>query len=56
MVVDSTQPFALSTAGDGSTRDHIMVPNDCHDAVVLIQPAANRTVYIASTVDEADDD
>lgn len=52
----STQPFALSTAGDGSTRDHILVPKHCHDAVVLIQPAGNRAVYIASTVDEEDDD
>jgi hypothetical protein len=32
------------------------VPKHCHDAIVLIQPAGNRAVYIASTVDEEDDD
>jgi hypothetical protein len=55
-VNQSTKPFALSTAGNGSTRDHITVPKRCHDAVVLIQPAGNRAVYIASTVDEEGDD
>lgn len=47
-VADSTDPFALSPAGDGRTRDTITVPEDCADPTVLIQPAANRTVYIAS--------
>jgi len=47
----STMPFALSAAGDGSTRQVIAVPRRCDDPVVLIQPAANRAVYIASTVE-----
>jgi hypothetical protein len=55
MVVASTAPFALSPAGDGSTRDHIAVPMDCANPVVLIQPAANLKVYIASGMDEEDD-
>jgi hypothetical protein len=56
MVADSTMPFELSPAGDGSTRDHIWVPKDCDDAVVLIQPATNPAVYIAATMNEEDDD
>jgi hypothetical protein len=47
----STMPFALSAAGDGSTRQVIAVPRRCDDPIVLIQPAANRAVYIASTVE-----
>lgn len=47
----STTPFALSAAGDGSTRDVISVPRHCDDPVVLIQPAGNRAVYIASTTE-----
>jgi len=54
VVATSTSPFALSAAGDGAVSDTIAVPNDCDDPVVLIQPAGNRTVYIASTVDEDD--
>ncbi|HEX5333227.1 MAG TPA: hypothetical protein VFW79_11345 [Cellulomonas sp.] len=50
-VATSTAPFALSAAGDGSTRDVIAVPRHCDDPVVLIQPAANRAVYIASTAE-----
>lgn len=53
-VTASTQPFALSAAGDGSTRAVIAVPRHCDDPAVLIQPAANRTVYIASAVSEDD--
>ncbi|NMM31464.1 MAG: hypothetical protein HHJ10_10610 [Cellulomonas sp.] len=48
----STAPFALSAAGDGSTRDVIAVPRHCDDPVVLIQPAGNRAVYIASTTED----
>jgi hypothetical protein len=48
MVTDSTNPFALSPAGNGSTSDMISVPRHCADPVVLIQPAGNRTIYIAS--------
>jgi len=55
-VAGSTMPFALSTAGDGSTRDTVSVPASCDNAMVLIQPAANRTVYIASAMNEEDDD
>ena len=54
MVMDSTEPFALSAAGDGSTREVISVPRHCDDPAVLIQPAANRAVYIAAAVDEDD--
>lgn len=50
-VASSSAPFALTAAGDGSTRDMIAVPRDCDNPVVLIQPAANRAVYIASTVE-----
>ena len=50
MVQDSTEPFPLDTAGNGQTSDVISVPIPCDDPVVLIQPARNRTVYIASTV------
>lgn len=50
-VTASTMAFALSAAGDGTTTGMIVVPNRCDDPVVLIQPAANRTVYIASTAE-----
>ena len=50
MVAGSTAPFALSSAGNGSTSGMISVPRHCDDPVVLIQPAANQSVYIASTV------
>ncbi len=49
-VAGSTAPFALSLAGDGFTSGMITVRRHCDDPVVLIQPAGNRTVYIASTV------
>jgi hypothetical protein len=55
MVAASTAPFALSPEGNGRTRDQIAVPMDCANPVVLIQPAANRTVYIASGMAEEDD-
>lgn len=51
LIEASTMPFALSTAGNGSTSEVIAVPRHCDDPVVLIQPAANRAVYIASTVE-----
>jgi hypothetical protein len=50
----STKPFALSLAGDGSISDVISVPSLCDNPAVLIQPAANRTVYIASAFGETD--
>ena len=50
MVQASTKPFALDTAGNGRTSDVISVPATCDAPVVLIQPAPNRTAYIASTV------
>ena len=56
MVKDSTEPFALSRAGDGSTSDTISVPRHCDDPAVLIQPAGNRAVYIASAFGDDDDD
>jgi hypothetical protein len=54
MVKASTAPFALSMAGSGSTSQRISVPRHCEDPTVLIQPAANRTVYIASAMGEDD--
>ncbi|HZL80322.1 MAG TPA: hypothetical protein VFC06_00020, partial [Demequina sp.] len=51
LIEASTMPFVLSAAGNGSTREVIAVPRHCDDPVVLIQPAANRAVYIASTVE-----
>ena len=50
MVQDSTEPFALSMAGNGHTSDVIKVSRHCDAPTVLIQPAANRTVYIASAM------
>ena len=55
MVADLTDPFALDAVGNGRARDTIMVPDDCDDPAVLIQPAGNRTVYIASAMDDHDD-
>jgi hypothetical protein len=52
MVQGSTEPFALDMAGNGDANEVISVPAQCDAPVVLIQPAANRTVYIASTVGE----
>ena len=52
----STDPFPLSTAGDGSTSTMIAGTRHCDDAAVLIQPAANRAVYIASSRGDHDDD
>jgi len=52
MLEGSTTPFALSTAGNGSTRDVISVPRHCENPAVLIQPAGNRAVYIASAFGE----
>ena len=49
-VVDSTDPFALSTAGNGATDDTISVPVACPAPRVLIQPAANRAAYISATI------
>jgi hypothetical protein len=49
MVASSTMPFALDMAGNGKTSDKISVPAKCDAPAVLIQPAPNRTVYIAST-------
>ena len=55
-VMASTKPFALSAAGNGSTRDVISVPRHCDDPAVLIQPAGNRAAYIASAFGEEDHD
>jgi len=52
---DSTDPFALSAAGDGSTSDVISGTRHCEDPMVLIQPTG-RAIYIASTVDDDHDD
>ena len=49
MVQDSTEPFALDMAGNGQTSDVITIPTQCDAPAVLIQPAPNRAVYIAST-------
>ena len=55
-VRSSTAPFPLSTSGDGATSTTLTVPGDCGSAVVLVQPAGNRAVYIASAVDGHDHD
>lgn len=52
----STAPFALSRAGDGATSDRLAVRGRCTDPAVLIQPSANRAVYIASAIGDAEDD
>ena len=52
MVQDSTEPFPLDMAGNGLTADLITVPEVCDAPAVLIQPAANRMVFIASTMGE----
>jgi hypothetical protein len=56
MVQDSTEPFALSMAGNGHTSDKISVSRHCDAPTVVIQPAANRTVYIASAMGEDEED
>ncbi len=56
MVQDSTEPFALSMAGNGHTSEMISLSRHCDAPTVLIQPAANRTVYIASAMDEDEED
>ena len=55
-VESSTAPFALDAAGDGSTSDVITGTRHCEDPIVLIQPAGNLARFIASTVDDQDDD
>jgi len=56
MVADSTDPFDLSPEGDGRTRQHIDVPEDCDDPVVLIRGVNAATGalggYFAFTTDE----
>jgi hypothetical protein len=52
----STQPFALSAAGDGATSDRIPVRGRCTDPTLLSQPAAHRAVYIASAMGDDEDD
>jgi hypothetical protein len=52
----STAPFALDSAGDGATRQRIDVPRHCAKPVTLIQPAANRAVYIAASRTSHHDD
>ena len=54
---DSTKPFALDPAGNGRTRDRLKVPMRCNNLAVLIQPVGLRSVYIASTtMDDQEDD
>jgi hypothetical protein len=55
MVRASSRPFALSPAGDGATSERIAVRGRCTEAAVLIQPAANRAVYIASAMSGEED-
>ena len=57
MVAGSTAPFALSSTGNGRTSDVVAVPAQCENPTVLIQPALNRAVYIASAFgDERESD
>jgi hypothetical protein len=41
MVVDSTQPFAVSPEGDGHISDRITGTEDCDDPVVLVRNATD---------------
>ena len=41
MVVDSTQPFAVSPDGDGQISDRIGEIDDCDDPIVLVRNATN---------------
>jgi hypothetical protein len=52
----STAPFPLSSAGDGATSDRVALHGRCTDPAVLVQPAANRAVYIASSTGGSADD
>jgi len=42
--------------GDARFRATLAVPATCDMATVLISPAANTSVYIASAMAEADED
>jgi hypothetical protein len=55
MVVASTDPFDVSPDGDGETSDHIWVPDDCDDPLVLVRNAAdpeNLGAYFAVAMDD----
>ena len=41
MVIDSTEPFAVSPEGDGRISDRISETDDCDDPIVLIRSATN---------------
>lgn len=41
MVIDSTEPFAVSPEGDGRISDRISETDDCDDPIVLIRNATN---------------
>jgi hypothetical protein len=55
MVVDSTQPFAVSPEGDGGIEDRIAAVDDCDDPIVLVRNAtdpANLGSYFAVAMDD----
>ena len=49
------QPMSVP-GGDAEFRVMLAVPSTCDMATVLVSPAANTGVYIASAMTEADDD
>jgi hypothetical protein len=55
MVVDSTQPFAVSPDGDGGISDRITAIDDCDDPVVLVRnatdPAALGSYFAVAAAD-----
>jgi hypothetical protein len=55
MVVSSTDPFDVDEDGNGKTHDHIWVPDDCDDPIVLIRNAADPAAlgaYFAVAMDD----
>lgn len=55
MVVDSTQPFAVSPEGNGAISDRITGTEDCDDPIVLIRNASNPAglgSYFAAAADD----
>ena len=53
MVVSTTDRFPVDPDGNGETSDHIWVPDDCDDPIVLIRNATNGLgAYFAVAMDD----